>query len=96
MEAPTRQRTSIKFFGCTFRCFQHSLSFCRLLLRLLKDYLLKTSYFRQILFAADLVGAMEGDVVRFKGGGSSMTVERRVGGDEAICVFPWRQATLNS
>jgi len=29
---------------------------------------------------------MEGDIVRFKGGGSSMTVERIEGG-EAICVF---------
>ena len=27
-----------------------------------------------------------GDIVRFKGGGSSMTVERAEG-DEAICVF---------
>lgn len=29
---------------------------------------------------------MAGDVVRFKGGGSPMTVER-IEGDEAICVF---------
>ena len=38
-----------------------------------------------------------GDVVRFKGGGSSMTVEK-IEGDEAICVFSlggWQRLKLD-